>query len=131
MEINSFASVLQVGAQTLRGELAMARGDVDAAVEGLREAVALQDQLAYDEPPSFHYPVRQSLGVALLAAARPAEAETVYRKDLEEYPENGWSLYGLEASLREQGRDQDAAATHERFETAWTWSDITLESSRF
>jgi hypothetical protein len=45
------------------------------------------------------YPVRQSLGAVLLAAGRAAEVEAVYREDLKQNPENGWSLYGLPLTL--------------------------------
>jgi hypothetical protein len=37
-------------------------------------------------------PVRQELGIVLLRAERPAEAEQAFREDLKRFPENGWSL---------------------------------------
>ena len=75
--------------------------------------------------------MRQSLGAAYLAAGMPEKAEAVYRADLQEFPENGWSLFGLEQSLRAAGRDDDADGVHTRFERAWSWSDVELTSSRF
>ena len=54
-----------------------------APIRHFRRAVTLQDALPYTEPPFWYYPTRQSLGMALLAAKRAAEAEAVYRKDLE------------------------------------------------
>ena len=71
------------------------------------------------EPPTWHYPVRQHLGAVLLAAGRPADAERVYRADLEQWPENGWSLLGLKQALEAQGKTPDAAAAQQRFEKAW------------
>ena len=41
--------------------------------EALR--VELESKLTYDEPPPFHYAVRQSLGAVLLEAGAPARAE--------------------------------------------------------
>ncbi len=38
--------------------------------------------LAFTEPPPWYYPVRQSLGAALLQGGRPVDAEAVYREDL-------------------------------------------------
>lgn len=130
-DINTFASVLRICVDALAGELALARGEHTEAIARLESAVARQDSLRYNEPPDFHYPVRQSLGIAYLAAGRPVEAEAVYRRDLEEFPENGWSLFGLEQSLRANGRDEEAEAVRVRFDRAWRWADVTLESSRF
>ena len=50
-----------------------------------QEAVHIQDSLRYAEPPSWYYPVRQSLGAALLQAGRAEAAEAVYRQDLKQY----------------------------------------------
>src|SRR5205823_550157 len=81
-----------------------ARGQSDQMIADLERAVAIQDRLDYIEPPAWFYPVRQSLGAALLQAGRSADAEAVYREDLRYYPNNGWSLFGLAQSLRAQGR---------------------------
>jgi tetratricopeptide (TPR) repeat protein len=96
----------------------------DAAEEKLRKAVAAQDVLRYDEPPPWYLPMRQPLGAVLLEAKRPADAEKAYREDLAKYPENGWSLAGLEHSLRAQNKVDEADAVHKRFEKAWPDADI-------
>jgi predicted Zn-dependent protease len=93
--------------------------------------VAEQDGHWFTEPPVWYYPVRQSLGAALLAGGRPVEAEAVYREDLKRNPDNGWSLFGLAQSLRAQGRRAEAAAVEARFQKAWTRADVTLSASRF
>jgi len=48
----------------------------------LRAAVALEDDLPYDEPWGWMQPVRHALGALLLEQGRAAEAEVVYREDL-------------------------------------------------
>jgi tetratricopeptide (TPR) repeat protein len=90
-----------------------------------------QDALNYMEPPPWYFPVRQSLGAELLAAGRAKEAEVVYREDLKRNPENGWSLHGLAASLRAQGKRKEAAKVDARFEKAWRHADVKLATSRF
>jgi len=125
------AQVLQLASEVLAGEIAFRRGESDAAVRHLNEAVRMQDQLPYTEPPPWYYPVRQSLGAVLLAGGRPAEAEAVYVEDLKRNPENGWSLYGLAQSLRAQQKNDEAAAADARFRQAWGRADITLTASRF
>lgn len=64
------------------------------------------------------------MGAELLTAGRAAEAEAVYRRDLEQYPANGWSLFGLQQALEAQ-----VATLQEEFATAWSGSNITLTSS--
>jgi tetratricopeptide (TPR) repeat protein len=121
---------LAIASRMARGELAARRGHLDEAVRLLTEAVALEDAIPYNEPPLWHHPPRQVLGAILLDAGRAAEAETVYREDLQRFRENGWSLFGLQRSLEAQGRHDDAAAAKRRFEKAWSRSDVTLRSSR-
>lgn len=115
----------------LAGEIQAARGRMGRAIDEMRSAVALQDSFRYAEPPSFHYPVRQSLGAVLLEAGRASEAEAVYRRDLEHNPHNGWSLFGLAEALRAQDRVEEADAAQQRFQEAWQSADVTLEASVF
>lgn len=124
------SDMLALASETLAGELAARRGETDAAVGHLAEAVRLQDGHWFTEPPPWHYPVRHSLGAVLLQAGRAAEAESVYREDLRRNPENGWALFGLAQSLRAQGKTADAATVDQRFRRAWARADVTLTSSR-
>ena len=121
---------VQVAERVLAGELAAARGEGEAAVAALREAVALEDSIPYDEPPSWHAPVRQTLGAVLLELDRVEEAETVYREELRRNPENGWSLYGLNQALAAQNQAEAAAEVQARFEQAWAHADFSLSASR-
>jgi len=123
-------TLLQIAEKTLAGEIAARQDQAANAVRFLEEAVRLQDGLPYTEPPPWYYPVRQSLGAVLLAAGRAAEAEAVYRKDLEQNPENGWSLYGLARSLHTQRKVAEATAVEQRFQKAWARADVKLSASR-
>jgi tetratricopeptide (TPR) repeat protein len=124
-------NVLQLAANLLAGEIAAKAGDFTTAERLLRAAVAEQDSHWFTEPPPWYFPVRQSLGAVLLQAGRPGEAEQVYREDLRRNPGNGWSLYGLAASLRAQGKTAEAAQVDESFRKAWAQADVTLTASRF
>jgi tetratricopeptide (TPR) repeat protein len=125
------AALLHIAADTLAGEIAARRGQTDVAVKQLQDAVRAQDALPYSEPPPWYYPARQSLGAVLLTAGRPAEAEVVYREDLERNPENGWSLFGLAQALRARKADAEAAEIDTRYRKAWERADVTLTASRF
>ena len=86
---------------------------------------------AYDEPPTWHLPVRHNLGAVLLKAGRPADAERVYRADLEVFRENGWALAGLRSALLAQGKEEEAAAVEARLAEAWREADVDVPGSRF
>lgn len=127
----SLLRTVEVAERVVAGELAAARGEVEVAVAALREAVALEDAIPYDEPPGWHAPVRQTLGAVLLEVGQAAEAEAVYRAELKRNPENGWSLFGLAGALAAQQRDTEATAVRARFEKAWAHADFELTASRF
>ena len=120
---------LAIAVHALNGEIALRGGDAAGAVSHFHAAADLEDAMLYEEPPLWYYPIRHSLGRALLEAGRPAEAETAYREDLARFPANGWSLFGLAKSLEAQGKD--ASATWAEFETAWMHADVELTASRF
>jgi tetratricopeptide (TPR) repeat protein len=124
--INRAKSVLELAVNHLAGEMAAKDGNIDVAVKELRKAVTLEDELKYDEPPAWYMPIRQRLGAVLLASGRPKQAEQVFREDLVQRPENGWSLHGLAQALRAQGRTREAAKVAERFRKAWEAADVQL-----
>jgi tetratricopeptide (TPR) repeat protein len=122
-------TLLEIADALVLGEIALAEGDLDAAVGHFQAAVETQDQLPYTEPPFWYYPTRHSLGRALLIKGDAAAAEQVYRKDLEDYPHNGWAMYGLIQSLNEQGKD--ASGMQDMFDKMWSQADVTLTASTF
>ena len=129
LAINPAHKVFDVADHMLAGEIAWARGDVAGAVSELQQAIALEDQLAYMEPPEWALPVRHALGAILLSAGRNEEAEAVYRADLAQWPENGWSLHGLADCLQAKGDAAGAADARARFAKAWAQADVEIGSS--
>lgn len=129
-DINETGDLVEIAAQLLRAEIAGARGETEAQIAALRRAVELEDALNYDEPPPWGPATRRYLGAALLRAGRPEAAEQAYREDLENFPENGWALFGLLESLRAQGRSADAKEVEDRFQEAWKHAGVTLTASR-
>jgi tetratricopeptide (TPR) repeat protein len=123
-------TLLALASSTLEGEMASVDGRHDEAIAHLDRAVRLEDSLLYNEPPSWHYPIRHTLGAALLAANRAKEAEVVYWQDLRENRENGFALLGLAQAFEAQGMAEAATATEARFAEAWKAADVVLTSSR-
>src|SRR5258706_6000763 len=117
-------NVVKIADHTVEARMAQAREDSASEIEHLRQAVALQDQMDYNEPPEWLTPVRESLGGALLRAKRAAEAETVFREDLQRNANNGRSLFGLAESLRAQKKPDSAARAD--FQKAWQHADVKL-----
>lgn len=124
------SALLSIADNLLAGDIALASGDATRAAEKYASAVATQDALPYMEPPFWYYPTRQSLGKALLQAGDAAQAEAVYRRDLEEYPLNGWSMFGLIQALDAQGKSSAAASYRVKFDEIWAMADVELTSSR-
>jgi tetratricopeptide (TPR) repeat protein len=125
------ARILGIVGNILRGELLRAQGRSDDAVRALQEAVKLEEGLQYDEPEPLPFSARDFLGALLLEAGRTAEAAKVYEAALIARPNNGWSLVGLERSLRLLRRAAEADAAKTRFEQAWARSEVLLTESRF
>lgn len=128
--INSAGNLIKIAYEVIRGELEAKKKNYYNAITYLKKAVELEDQLRYDEPPTWFYPCRQNLGAVLLESGQYAEAQKVYEENLKEIPENGWGLFGLYQAYLKQNKVDEANAVHKRFKEAWKYSDITLTSSR-
>ena len=122
--LNSVQSLFAIAKSHLEGEMAAKQGRTELSVKHLQKAIAGEDELTYDEPPPWYMPIRQRLGIVLLEASKPAEAEKAFRDDLVRRPENGWSLHGLAQSLEAQRRSKEAAAVEARFQKAWARADV-------
>lgn len=114
---------LQTADLIVKAAIAYKSGEASRAVEHLRAAVEVQDSLPYMEPPYWYYPVRQALAEVLLRSGLVPEAEAEFRRDLHDNPSNGWSLRGLEKTLRAQGKESAADEVRERFAAAWLRAD--------
>ena len=121
----------RIAERMLSAELALAQKDSATAVAALREAVAIEDRIPYDEPPGWHAPTRHALGAALLASGKAVDAEAVYREELQRNPANGWSLHGLARSLDAQQRGTDAEQVRSELTEAWRNADVSLAASHF
>lgn len=127
---NPAANLTAIAAALLKAKLLEFQGDKEAASQKLAEAVQMQDTLKYDEPPDWYFPIRESLGGLLLRSGKYAEAEKVFREDLQHHPRNGRSLFGLKEALKAQSRLNDLYWVQNEFQTAWLYSDTQLTLSQ-
>ncbi len=129
MGINKVHKLFDIADVFLEAEIAYRQGNVDTAVAQLKEAIKLEDDLIYMEPPEWVQPVRHTLGAVLLSAGRHKEAAKAYRQDLENWPGNGWSLYGLQRCMEMAGNDDAADEYARKFQQAWATADTPIGSS--
>jgi tetratricopeptide (TPR) repeat protein len=128
--VNVASAIVAIADEVLSGEIRAAERRTADAMRHFATAATLEDGLIYMEPPDWPIPVRQLQGAALLALGRASEAEAAFRGDLKKFPNNGWSLSGLQASLERQGRTADAAAVKSQFDGAWKRADVQLAAGR-
>ena len=128
--LNKVSAVFKIHENILDAAIARSRGDKNAAVESLKQAVAAQDALNYSEPPAWYPPVRSALGKLLLANNEAAEAEKVFREDLTKNPRDGRALGGLRDALKAQDRQYEADQIDRQFRAAWKVAESGSASTR-
>lgn len=124
--LNPAPNVLEVAQLVASGRVAEAKRNYAGAIGMFTQAVTKQDLLAYDEPPDFHYPVRETLGGLWMRANQAGEAEAVFRKDLTKNRRNPRSLYGLWQALMMQKKTAEADMVRLQYEAAWKHADVQL-----
>lgn len=128
---NTAQAVFAIAMPLVEGEILVREGRLEEGFKALRNAVAAEDTLRYDEPPGWILPARHALGANLMAHGRVADAESVYREDLKRLPNNGWSLFGLGDALSEQGKHDEAQTILAQFRQTWSKADVSIRSSCF
>jgi tetratricopeptide (TPR) repeat protein len=126
---HSAKDLLGTVAGILEGEILWSQGDLSGAIAAFERAANVEDGLAYDEPEALPFAARHWLGAALLDAKRYADAERVYREELDDHPHNGWSLIGLKKALA--GRGAASAEVDADLAKSWSRADTWIRGSRF
>ncbi len=124
---NKTKDILKIAENVLGAQVALAKKDNAAAAGMLRDAVAVQDTLKYDEPQDWFFPVRESLGGVLLMSGDAKGAEQVFREDLAKTLRNPRSLFGLHQALQAQDRDSDAWFVEQEFRKSWKGGEGELK----
>lgn len=130
-ELNKTGAVFKIHDNLLSGEIARSRADHTAAIGALTQAVAAEDALNYSEPPAWYPPLRPLLGRVLLANKRLAEAENVFRADLDRSPRDARALSGLRDCLQAQGRNYEAEQVDRQFREAWNIASTNAATKRY
>ena len=124
---NKAQTFLDLAENVLDARIAAGKGDHERAIKYWERAVEIEDRLNYGEPPEWYYPIRESLGGALLLNGQADQAESVFRADLKQYPRNPRSLFGLLKTLEAQKKSANVEEIRREFEAAWKNANVTLE----
>jgi Flp pilus assembly protein TadD len=128
MPVNNKAKdVLKIARDVLGAKITLGKKDNAGAIALLQNAVAVQDTLKYSEPEDWFFPVRESLGAALLMNGDNAGAEKVFREDLDHHPRNPRSLFGLQQALKAQGKEYDAGFVQTQLQASWKGGSTQLK----
>ncbi len=122
--------VLEVAGAVVLARAAQAEDNQQAAVELLTKAAAAQDAIPYMEPPFWYYPVRQSLGAALLATGRPDDAKKEFQMALERERSSAWALYGLKEAAKAKGDALAEQNASDELSKAWRGDPAMLTLGR-
>jgi tetratricopeptide (TPR) repeat protein len=111
--------IVQTARLVATARLADTQGDLAGAVKAYEEAVAIEDALAYMEPPYWYYPIRQSLGSVYLRQGNLDAAEKALRDSLVRVRGNGWALAGLAEVYKRKGDGQAEKSARRAYARAW------------
>ncbi len=114
--------ILNIARLTVIARASAADGKLDTAVEAMEEAVAIQDAIAYTEPPFWYYPAKQTLAAMLVEKGDAERGEQLFLEALTESPNNAFVLYGLSEAYRLQGDKNGAKYASRLFKDAWLGS---------
>ena len=111
--------IVQTARLVAMARLADAQGDLAGAAKAYEDAIAVEDALAYMEPPYWYYPIRQSLGSVYLRQAKLDEAERAFRESLVRVRGNAWALAGLAETYHRKGDVAAEKRTRREYANAW------------
>lgn len=90
------------------------------------QAADAERDLGYSEPPQYARPEAESLGYALIRAAKYADAREAFQNALHQRPKSGFALYGIALAWDREGNRQQAGGAYRAFLEAWKNADRDL-----
>lgn len=127
--INRVTEVCKISSKVLEAELYVKDGKYNVAISLFTDAIKIEDNLNYTEPPDWFFSVRHLLGNLLLKTKDYEQSEKIYKEDLVYWPKNGFALNGLFESLAGQGKTKEAEEIKKQFKDAWKYADTDLKAS--
>ncbi len=129
-EINSMHDIVTIAYKVLKAEILTTENKHPESIQLLKEAVAIEDALNYNEPPDWFFSVRHHLGAVQTEAGFFKDAIITYKEDLKRLPKNGWSQHGLKRVYEKQKDHAKAAEMEKLISESWKNADVQLVGSR-
>jgi tetratricopeptide (TPR) repeat protein len=129
-DLNDAINLVNIAQYVLEAEILASEDHYEESISLLKEAVKMEDELNYNEPPDWFFSVRHHLGAVQIEAEKYADAIQTFEEDLEIFPKNGWALHGLELANQKLNNSQKAAEISEQLAEAWATADIELSNAR-
>ncbi|PKB15661.1 M48 family metallopeptidase [Flavobacterium sp. 5] len=128
--INSVDNILHIGSKVLKGEILASEENFAQSISLLKEAIAIEDKLNYNEPPDWFFSVRHHLGAVQIEAGKYNDAIKTYQEDLKKFPNNGWAQQGLKLAYEKQNNQAKAKETAALIAKSWAYADVKITTSR-
>jgi len=126
---HSAENLLSTVGYILEGEIFWMEGRLEEAKISFEKSISFYDDLTYDEPEPIPFSPRHWYGALLLKMENFEDAKHVFEKELENHPNNGWSLFGIKSALKNQNKSDSKIEA--RFTNSWQRSDTWIRSSKF
>ncbi len=110
---------------------ATAKGGFDQAIEHMKEATALEEEMSPPSgPPTLIKPSHELFGEILLKAGKPVEAAREFSISLLRQPNRARSLLGAARAAAQNGERVEAADAYNKFLKIWQKADPELPELR-
>jgi tetratricopeptide (TPR) repeat protein len=125
------AKQVQIMQIEIQAAQAAVKGEYDKAIEMMRRATALEEELSPPSgPPDLIKPPHELFGEILLRAGRAKEAQAEFGASLLREPNRVRSLLGSARAAAKAGDSQAAAAAYGTFLKYWNQADAGLPETR-
>ncbi|WP_029037238.1 tetratricopeptide repeat protein [Salinimicrobium xinjiangense] len=129
-EINSMETIVDIAKKVLKGEILASEGNYEQSIRVLKEAVALEDGLNFQEPPDWFFSVRHNLGAVQTEAGKYADAVKTFEEDLKILPKNGWAQHGLKLAYKNMGDRERVDQLEGDLARSWATANLVITTSR-
>ena len=129
-DINSMDNILHIASKVLGGEILASEGKYDQSISLIKEAVAIEDKLNYNEPPDWFFSVRHHLGAIQIEAGKYNDAIKTYQDDLKKFRNNGWAQQGLKLAYEKLNNPAKAKEMDALLVKSWAYADVKIATSR-
>jgi tetratricopeptide (TPR) repeat protein len=114
----------------LAGEILASEGKYNQSIALIKEAVTIEDNLSYNEPPDWFFSVRHHLGAVQIEAGKYDDAINTYQEDLKKFPNNGWAQQGLKLAYEKLNNAAEIKEMNNLIAKSWAHADVKITTSR-